>query len=53
MNASKAWVAAVVAGLTVLVTQGQELLPPLVLLVIAAAVAGLATYAIPNRPKRH
>jgi len=44
----KAVAAAVVAALAVLIGQGQDLLPPWVLLVLAAASAGLATFLVPN-----
>lgn len=47
----KAIAAAVVAALAVLVAQGSDLLPPLVLLVLAAVSAGLATFLVPN-PER-
>ncbi len=53
MNSMKAIVSAVVAGLTVLVVQGGDVLPTWVLLIVAAAVAGLATWATPPGPGLH
>jgi hypothetical protein len=44
----KAIVAAVVSALAVLIAQGQDLLPGWALLVVAAIVAGLSTFLIPN-----
>lgn len=44
----KAVAAALVAALAVLVSQGTDLLPPVVLLVLAALSAGLATFLVPN-----
>ncbi len=53
MNSMKAIVSAVVAGLTVLVVQGGDVLPTWVLLLLAAAIAGLATWATPPGPGLH
>lgn len=50
MNNFKALVSALVAGLTVLLVQGGDVLPTWALLVVAALVAGLATYAVPPGP---
>lgn len=47
----KAIGSAVVAGALVAIAQGQDLLPPWVLLALAILVAGLSTYTIPNPPK--
>lgn len=44
----KAVAAAVVAAVSVLITQGQDVLPAWALLVLAALVAGLLTYVVPN-----
>lgn len=46
----KAIASALVAALTVLVVQGADLLPAWLLLLVAAAVAGLATFLVPNPP---
>ena len=43
----KAIAAAVVAVLGVLIAQGQDLLPPLVVLLLTAIVAGLVTFVTP------
>ncbi len=53
MNSMKAIVSAVAAGLTVLVVQGGDVLPTWVLLIVAALVAGLATWIAPPGPGLH
>lgn len=59
MTASKAWVAALVAGLASLVAtvQGRTDLATMgavdwLLVVVSAIAVGLATYAVPNSPQR-
>jgi hypothetical protein len=47
----KAIASALVAALAVLVTQGQDLVPPWVLLALVALLAGLTTFTVPN-PER-
>lgn len=41
----------VLAVLYVLLDEGRDQLPPWLLLALSAVVAGLAVYAIPNKPK--
>jgi drug/metabolite transporter (DMT)-like permease len=56
MNANKAVLAAVLAGLASLVAALTERNPvsfrEWLLVVLSAIVAGLAVYVVPNRPKR-
>lgn len=58
MNANKAWVAAVAAGLTSMLAtlQGRTDLDSMrwvdwFIVILAAVVAGVTVYAVPNRPK--
>lgn len=44
----KAVVAAVVAGAGVAVAQGQDILPPWVMLTLAVMIGGLSTFLVPN-----
>ena len=46
----KAVIAAVVAGAGVAIAQGQDILPPWVMLLLAVLVGGLATFLVPNPP---
>lgn len=48
----KAVAAAVVAAAGVAIAQGHDLLPGWLLLLLAAVAAGLATFAVPNPPRR-
>lgn len=48
----KAIAAGLMAAVAVLVAQGQGILPPWLLLLLAALVAGLGTYVIPNPLRR-
>lgn len=50
MNALKTLPAALVAGLTVLVTQGADVLPTWALVIVAALVAAVAVYVTPPAP---
>lgn len=57
MGASKAWIAAIVAGLSSLVAtlQGRTDLDTMsgidwLIVVLAAIVAGLTVYSVPNKP---
>ena len=52
MNAAKAYIAAIIAALTSVLANGQNVLPWWVVLIIGGVVAGLATYITPNRPAR-
>lgn len=47
----KAVTAAVVAGISVAIGQGQDILPPWVLLLLAVLGGGLATFLVPNPPE--
>lgn len=58
MNANKAWVAAVAAGLTSMLAtlQGRTDLDTMrlvdwLIVVLSAVVAGMTVYVVPNRPK--
>lgn len=44
----KAIAAALVAVLTTLLAEGRDIMPPWALLVLAALLAGLVTYVVPN-----
>ena len=56
MNANKAILAALIAGLSSLVAALTEANPVTfrewLLVVLSALVAGLTVYAVPNRPRR-
>lgn len=43
----KAYAAAVIAALTVLITEGADVLPTWLVLIIMAIIAGLTTWAVP------
>lgn len=47
----KAITAAILAAVAVLIAQGQDLLPPWAMLLLAALAAGLGTFVVPN-PQR-
>lgn len=49
---NKAYVAAAIAALTVLITEGADVLPTWVLLIVMALVAGLMTWAVPYHTNR-
>lgn len=44
----KAYTAAALAAIAVLIAQGQDLLPAWAMLLLAALAAGLGTFAVPN-----
>lgn len=46
----KAITSAVVAGAMVAIAQGQDVIPPWAMLVLAVVVAALGTYQTPNPP---
>lgn len=52
MTANKALVGGLVAALTVLVTEGTEVLHPVLVLLLSALATGLAVYLVPNQPRR-
>jgi hypothetical protein len=44
----KALASALLAALVVLLAEGQDVLPPWAMLLLAAMVAGLGTFVVPN-----
>lgn len=44
----KALASALLAALVVLLAEGQDVLPPWAMLLLAALVAGLGTFVVPN-----
>jgi hypothetical protein len=52
MTINKAIVGAVLAALTVVATEGRDLLPTWLLVLVSALITGGTVWAVPNRPAR-